>query len=122
MSWHEFVLRTCLSLHIGKVQRFCALLELCFSTLYSRHHPHKTQLKEHRFMKIKLTIEQADNGMIVRTDEDVKVIENTHSADEGRKDNLVHELGRMFFQQVNYVMYKETTSKVEVEIEINKTE
>lgn len=73
-------------------------------------------------MKIKLTIEQADNGMIVRTDEDVKVIENTHSADEGRKDNLVHELGRMFFQQVNYVMYKETTSKVEVEIEINETE
>lgn len=35
MSWHEFVLRTCLSLHIGKVQRFCALLELCFSTLYN---------------------------------------------------------------------------------------
>lgn len=32
-------------------------------------------------MKIDLTIEQADNGMVVRSDEDVKVIENTYSAD-----------------------------------------
>lgn len=73
-------------------------------------------------MKAKLIIEQADNGMIVRTDDQVSVIENTHSADEGRKDNLVHELGRIFFQYVNCVMNKEITNKVEVEIEINKTE
>lgn len=72
-------------------------------------------------MKIDLTIEQADNGMIVRFDEDVKVIENTHSAEEGRKDNLVHELGRMFFQHVNFVMNEETTNKVRVEIKINGT-
>ena len=73
-------------------------------------------------MKTKITIEQADNGMIVRTDEDVVVIENTHSADEGRKDNLVHELGRIFFRHVNCVMNEEITNNVEVEIEINKTE
>lgn len=73
-------------------------------------------------MKAKLIIEQADNGMIVRTDDQVSVIENTHSADEGRKDNLVHELGRIFFQYVNCVMNKEITNNVEVEIEINKTE
>ena len=73
-------------------------------------------------MKINLTIEQADNGMVVRTDEDVVVIENIHSADEGRKDNLVHELGRIFFQYVNCVMNEEITNNVEVEIEINKTE
>lgn len=73
-------------------------------------------------MKAKLIIEQADNGMIVRTDEDVVVIENTHSADEGRKDNLVHELGRIFFQHVNCVMNEEITNNVEVKIEINKTE
>lgn len=72
-------------------------------------------------MKINLTIEQADNGMIVRDDEWVKVIENTHSAEEGRKDNLVHELGRIFFQHVNFVMNEEITNNVEVEIEINKT-
>lgn len=72
-------------------------------------------------MKINLTIEQADNGMIVRTDEYVSVIENTHSAEEGRKDNLVHELGRMFFQHVNFFMNEEITNNVEVEIEINKT-
>lgn len=72
-------------------------------------------------MKINLTIEQADNGMIVRTDEYVSVIENTHSAEEGRKDNLVHELGRIFFQHVNFFMNGEITNNVEVEIEINKT-
>lgn len=71
-------------------------------------------------MKIKLTIEQADNGMIVRFDEDVKVIENTHSAEEGRKDNLVHGLGRIFFQHINLVMNEELTNEVKVEIEINK--
>lgn len=73
-------------------------------------------------MKFKLTIEQADNGMIVRTDEEVKVIENTYSADKGRKDNLIHELGRIFFQHINCVMNEEITNNVEVEIEINKTE
>ena len=73
-------------------------------------------------MKINLTIEQADNGMIIRTDEYVTVIENTHSAEEGRKDNLVHELGRIFFQHVNFFMNEEITNNVEVEIEINKTE
>lgn len=73
-------------------------------------------------MKINLTIEQADNGMIVRSDEYVSVIENTHSAEEGRKDNLVHELGRIFFRHVKFVMNEEITNNVEVEIEINKTE
>lgn len=73
-------------------------------------------------MKINLTIEQADNGMVVRSDEYVSVIENTHSAEEGRKDNLVHELGRIFFQYVNFVMDEELTNEVKVEIEINKTE
>lgn len=73
-------------------------------------------------MKINLTIEQADNGMVVRTDEYVSVIENTYSAEEGRKDHLVHELGRIFFQYVNSVMDEELTNEVKVEIEINKTE
>lgn len=73
-------------------------------------------------MKFNLTIEQAENGMVIRTDENVSVIENTHSAEEGRKDHLVHELGRIFFQHVNFVMNEEITNKVEVEIEINKIE
>ena len=72
-------------------------------------------------MKIKLSIEQADNGMVVRSDEYVSVIENTHSAEEGRKDHLFHELGRIFFQHVNFFMNEEITNNVEVEIEINKT-
>lgn len=60
--------------------------------------------------------------MVVETGEYVTVIENTHSAEEGRKDNLIHELGRMFFQHVNLVMNGELTNEVKVEIEINKTE
>lgn len=73
-------------------------------------------------MRFKLTIEQADNGMIVRENEWATVIENTYSTDKGRKDNLVHELGRIFFQHINCVMNEEITNNVEVEIEINKTE
>lgn len=74
-------------------------------------------------MKTKLTIEQADNGMIVRTDDQVSVTENTHSTTAtGKKDNLILELGRIFFLHVSYVMNEELTNKVEVEIEINKTE
>ena len=74
-------------------------------------------------MKIKLTIEQADNGMIVRTDEGVVVIENTHSTTAiSKKDNLIHELGRIFFLHVSSVMDEELTNKVEVEIDKIKTE
>lgn len=73
-------------------------------------------------MKTKLTIEQADNGMIVRADENVTVIENTHSTATGKKDNLIHELGRIFFLHVSSVMNEELTNKVEVEIDKIKTE
>lgn len=74
-------------------------------------------------MKIKLTIEQADNGMIVRTDEGVVVIENTHSTTAiSKKDNLINELGRIFFLHVSSVMNEELTNKVEVEIDKIKTE
>lgn len=73
-------------------------------------------------MKAKLTIEQADNGMIVRTDDHVSVIENTHSTATGVKDNLIRELGRIFFLHVSSVMDEELTNKVEVEIDKIKTE
>lgn len=74
-------------------------------------------------MKIKLTIEQADNGMIVRTDENVVVIENTHSTTAiSKKDNIINELGRIFFLHVSSIMNEELTNKVEVEIDKIKTE
>lgn len=74
-------------------------------------------------MKIKLTIERADNGMIVWTDEGVVVIENTHSTTAiSKKDNLINELGRIFFLHVSSVMNEELTNKVEVEIDEIKTE
>ena len=74
-------------------------------------------------MKIKLTIERADNGMIVRTDENVVVIENTHSTTAvSKKDNIINELGRIFFLHVSSVMNEELTNKVEVEIDKIKTE
>lgn len=74
-------------------------------------------------MKIKLTIERADNGMIVWTDEGVVVIENTHSTTAiSKKDNLINELGRIFFLHVSSVMNEELTNKVKVEIDEIKTE
>lgn len=74
-------------------------------------------------MKIKLTIVRADNGMIVRTGENVVVIENTHSTTAiSKKDNIINELGRIFFLHVSSVMDEELTNKVEVEIDKIKTE
>ena len=74
-------------------------------------------------MKAKLIIEQADNGMIVRTDDHVSVIENTHSTTAiSKKDNLINELGRIFFLHVSSVMNEELTNKVEVEIDKSNTE
>lgn len=73
-------------------------------------------------MKINLTIERADNGMIVRIDDRMSVIENTHSTITGKKDNLIHEFGRIFFLQISSFMDGESTNKVEVVIEKIKTE
>lgn len=45
-------------------------------------------------MKEVLTIHHADNGIIIKYDEYVEVVEYTHNADGEGKDNLYQRLGK----------------------------
>lgn len=71
-------------------------------------------------MKEVLTILHADNGIVIKYDEYVEVVEYTHNA-EG-KDNLYQRLGRTFYDFVTNAMDAEITNKVQVEINITKAE
>lgn len=45
-----------------------------------------------------LTILHADNGIVIKYDEYVEVVEYTHNADGKDKDNLYQRLGRTFYK------------------------
>ena len=70
-------------------------------------------------MKEVLTILHADNGIVIKYDEYVEVVEYTHNEDE---DNLYQHLGRFFYNLVTNSMDAEITNKVQVEINITKAE
>ena len=69
-------------------------------------------------MKEILEIELADNGMIVRGEEMLDVVEDTHNADGVGKDNLQRYLGKYLLGNIKYVMDEEISNKVKVEINI----
>lgn len=73
-------------------------------------------------MKEVLTIHHADNGIIIKYDEYVEVVEYTHNADGKGMDNLYQRLGRTFYDFVTDTMDAEITNKVQVEINITKAE
>lgn len=73
-------------------------------------------------MKDVLTIHHADNGIIIKYDEYVEVVEYTHNPDGKDKDNLYQRLGRTFYDFVTDTMDAEITNKVQVEINITKAE
>ena len=73
-------------------------------------------------MKEVLTIHHADNGIIIKYDEYVEVVEYTHNADGKDKDNLYQRLGRTFYNLVTNAMDAEITNRVQVEINITKAE
>lgn len=73
-------------------------------------------------MKEVLTIHHADNGIIIKYDEYVEVVEYTHNADGKGKDNLYQRLGEHFYNLVIGAMDAEMTNKVQVEINITKAE
>ena len=73
-------------------------------------------------MKEVLTILHADNGIVIKYDEYVEVVEYTHNADGEGKDNLYQRLGRTFYNLVTNGMDAEITNKVQVEINITKAE
>lgn len=69
-------------------------------------------------MKEILEIECADNGMIIRGEEMLDVVEDTHNTDGVDKDNLQRYLGRYLLNEIKYVMDEEISNKAKVEINI----
>lgn len=72
----------------------------------------------------KMLIECADNGMIVRDDESVEVIEEVHDVDDADRANLKNRLGEIFLSEIEYYMNQscENIAKVTIKIERNGTD
>ncbi len=73
-------------------------------------------------MKDELTITAADNGIMLTGEDWVQVIENTHSNDDARYDNLILELGKIFNSMIDRAVDQEIANTVKVKIEITKVE
>lgn len=73
-------------------------------------------------MTTELTIQAADNGMLIGGEDFVQVIENTHNTDGVGYDNLIKELGKLLKSEIEYAMNAEITNMVKVKIEITKEE
>lgn len=73
-------------------------------------------------MKDVSTIEQACNGILLRSDEYSEVMEFTHEGDKRDNENLFRCLGRYLYCLVKGVMDEESTDKVRIEINITKAE
>ena len=66
-----------------------------------------------------MIITQADNGIMVESEEYVQVIEDTHQG-EKQNANLIRELGKIFHSLILDTMNSELANKVKVKIEIIK--
>ncbi len=73
-------------------------------------------------MTTRLTIQEADNGIMVSSEEWVQVIESTHNKDGVGYDNLIMELGKLFKDLLEETMNQELANIVNVEIDITKVE
>ncbi len=73
-------------------------------------------------MKDEWTIEQADNGMIVRASDFVQVIEDSHTDNSKSRDNLIKELGNMLYEDIRQVMDGEITNIVNVTIKVERND
>ena len=67
-----------------------------------------------------MIITDADNGIMIETEESVRVIENTHTDSVANKDNVIRELGKMFYDEVMEAMNNELSGKIKVKIKITK--
>lgn len=68
------------------------------------------------------TIQAADNGMLVSSDDWVSVIENTHVDKGTGNENLIRELGKILHEAILNTMNRELVNIVRVKIEIDKAE
>lgn len=73
-------------------------------------------------MKDVFTIHQADNGIILKSDEYVEVIENSHEPYGNGRNNLYLNLGRYLYSMIECAMNRETANNVQVELNITKIE
>lgn len=73
-------------------------------------------------MKDVFTIHQADNGIMLKSDEYVEVMEDTHNADGKGKDNLYLNLGKYLYSMIECAMNREIANDVQVELNITKIE
>lgn len=73
-------------------------------------------------MKDVFTIHQADNGIMLKSDEYVEVMEYTHNPDGNGKDNLYLNLGRYLYCLIECAMNREAVNNVQVELDITKIE
>ena len=71
-------------------------------------------------MITEITIIDADNGIMIETEESVRVVENTHMDSVTNKDNIIRELGKMFYAEIMEAMNNELSEKIKVKIEITK--
>jgi len=71
-----------------------------------------------------MLIECADNGMIVRDDDGVEVIEDEHNVDDADRANLKARLGERFLCEIEHYMNQncENTAKVTIKIEKDGTD
>ncbi len=73
-------------------------------------------------MKDEFTITAADNGVMLTGEDWVQVIENTHTTDDARYDNLILELGKLLKDMIDDAMDQEITNTVKVKMKITKVE
>ena len=69
-------------------------------------------------MKEVFTIQQADNGIILKTDDSIEVIEYTHNTSGIGDDNLILHLGNFFNSTIKYAMNAMVSNKVQIELNI----
>ena len=70
-----------------------------------------------------MLIETADNGMIVRDNDRIEVIEEVHDVDDADRSNLKSRLGEIFLGEIEHYMNQtcENLAKVTIKIERNET-
>lgn len=71
-------------------------------------------------MKEIFTIQKADNGIILKTDDYIVVIEETDKPSGKGKDHLFLQLGKFFYGYIGYVMNQELLNEVKIELNITQ--
>ncbi len=73
-------------------------------------------------MTTEMTIHDVGNGMMVEGEDFAYVFENTHITKGVDKDNLIYNLGKLFYEDLAQAIEQEMSSKVRVKMEITKIE